>query len=310
VLTLAAPAHYSGIDHVGIEVALGAAHASQEIRLTGGPPAMLTLDVREPRLVADGTRGTELRVRAADRNGTPTMIPGLSWETPGGRVRNVRMPREGEYLAEFVPDRAQDPHREAVGVMASATLRADAGIDVTPAPPRLLAAARVGFFTNFGHAAGPAAFVEALTPVNLGPVHLAAGVTAGYLRDDIASVAPTDNGDMPARLVVDQMPILAVARYRLQRLLPRPEVSLEAGAGVSLARAHLTTPGTTFPAVVSGAQAPAWQVAVETALPLRPGRLVVGVRYLWISLGRTSHGDEVRGNTAGLLGDLGYRLVF
>jgi hypothetical protein len=309
VLTVTAPARYTGIDHVIIEVALGVVHVEQEIRLTGGPPATLTLDVREPRLIADGTRGTELRVQATDSNGTPTMIPGLSWETPGGRVRNVRMPREGEYLADFIPDRAQDPHREPVGVMASATLRADATVEVVPAPPRLLAAARVGFFTNLGHAAGPAAFVEALTPVRLGPVRFAAGLTAGYLRDDIASVAPTDTGDVPTRLVVDQLPVLALARYRLQRM-SGPDLAVDAGLGLSFARAELTSPGTGFPDVVATARAVAWQVAAETAFPLRPGRLVVGVRYLWISLGRTSQGDVLSGNAAGILGDLGYRLVF
>ena len=58
----------------------------------------------------------------------------------------------------------------------------------------------------------------------------------------------------------------------------------------------------------------AWSVALqvdaEAAFPLRPGRLVVGVRYLWVDLGRTSQGDTINGNTAGLMGDLGYRLIW
>jgi hypothetical protein len=43
---------------------------------------------------------------------------------------------------------------------------------------------------------------------------------------------------------------------------------------------------------------------------LKPGRLVFGLRYLWSRLGRTSHGDEVTGNSAGLIGDIGYRMTF
>ena len=40
--------------------------------------------------------------------------------------------------------------------------------------------------------------------------------------------------------------------------------------------------------------------------PLRPGRLAVGVRYLWIELGQTSQGDRLNGNSAGMVADLGY----
>jgi hypothetical protein len=58
----------------------------------------------------------------------------------------------------------------------------------------------------------------------------------------------------------------------------------------------------------------AWSIALqadaEAAFPLRPGRLVVGARYLWVDLGRTSHGDHISGNVAGLMGDLGYRVSF
>ena len=47
-----------------------------------------------------------------------------------------------------------------------------------------------------------------------------------------------------------------------------------------------------------------------SALPLKPGRLVFGLRYLWSELGRTSQGDEITGNSAGLIGDIGYRMTF
>jgi hypothetical protein len=44
--------------------------------------------------------------------------------------------------------------------------------------------------------------------------------------------------------------------------------------------------------------------------PLRPGWLTIGIRYLWIDLGRTSAGDRIDGNSAGLLADLGYKMTF
>jgi hypothetical protein len=48
----------------------------------------------------------------------------------------------------------------------------------------------------------------------------------------------------------------------------------------------------------------------ELGIPLRPGRLVVGARYLWVDIGRTSQGDVIQGNSVGLLGDIGYRMAF
>jgi hypothetical protein len=60
--------------------------------------------------------------------------------------------------------------------------------------------------------------------------------------------------------------------------------------------------------VEATARAFCWQAGVETAFPLQPGRLLVGVRYLRIALGRTSHGDDLAGNSAGLVADVGYRL--
>jgi hypothetical protein len=306
LLSVPAPARYTGADHLTIDVALGAVRATQELRLTGGPPASISLAVADQRLVADGSRGTELRVHAVDVNGTPTMIPGLSWETPGGRVRNVRMPREGEYLAEFVPARAQDPHRELVAVMASEMLRADGSVEVTPPPPRLVAAARVGVFTSLSHSVGPTAFVEATTPVRVGPLHFAAGLEVGYLRDDVGPSAG-ESADVAVRLVADQVPVLAVARYRLRRPA-RPELTVQAGLGASAARTRLTAPG--VQTVAATAQGFAAELGADAALPFGPGRVGLGLRYLYIALGRTSAGDELHGNSAGLLADLGYRITF
>jgi hypothetical protein len=307
ILIVPPPPFYDGKDRLGVEVTLDQARAHQDIFLTGGSPTTLSLNVREARLVADGRRGTELRARAFDRNGTPTLVPGLSWETPGGRLGAVRMQREGEYIAAFVPERAHDTHREIVAVAAGPTLRAVASVEVAPPPVRLFVGGRFGVVSNLGSVAGPAAFLEVLFPVPRRTGRFVAGVSVGYLRSDQTL---TGTSDLASRLEINQVPLLAIARYRFGAASVS-ELSAGAGAGVSLAGTRLTPDLSNTGAVVL---ATAWSVALqldaEASFPLWPGRLIVGARYLWVDFGRTSHGDYVRGNVAGLIGDLGYRMTF
>jgi hypothetical protein len=303
-----APAKFDGREKITIGATLGAIRAVQDIHVTGGAPARLKIDVRDAQLVADGHRHTELRVQAVDRNGTPTAVPGLSWDTPEGRVRHVRMPRDGEYIAEYVPDRIREPQRHVLGVMASQALRADATLDVNPPPVRVIAGARVGMFYNFGHAIGPAAFVEALRPVPLRRLSMMAGASIGYLSTEISGTGPEPMTS--GRLEIDQVPVLALARARLP-FATRLELSGELGAGMMFARTRLVTEsGRVGFYADGGAYAPLVGGGAEGALPLKPGRLVLGVRYFWSRLGRTTQGDEIQGNSAGLIGDIGYRMTF
>ncbi|HVU53354.1 MAG TPA: hypothetical protein VHL80_21865 [Polyangia bacterium] len=305
ILIVPPPPYYDGKDRVTVVVKLDAAEARLDVLLTGGSPTALSLTVRDPRLVADGRRATELRARAFDRNGTPTVVPGLSWDTPGGRLDNVRMPREGEYIADFVPERAHEKHSELVAVTAGPALRAAASVEVAPPPTHVLVGGRFGVYTNLGPVTGPAAFLEVLVPVLRQTGRFVAGLTAGYLRGDLPISGPNMT---TSRLEINQVPILALGRYRLGSG-SSPELSAGAGAGVSLAGTRLT-PDVTDSAMV--VEASAWSIALEAdaeaTFPLEPGRLVVGARYLWVDLGRTSHGDHVSGNVAGLVGDLGYRM--
>lgn len=306
--TIPAPSTFEGRERLTIEARLGAVRAAEEIHVTGGPPSRLTIEIRDQRLIADGRQGTEVRVRAVDQRGTPTMVPGLSWETPGGRVRDVRVPRDGEYIADYVPDRVREPRRDVVAVMASSKLRADAGLEVFPPPIRVLAAARAGLFHNLGRAGGPAFFVEALTPLPVRRFRMAAGIAAGYMRSDFSARGIEATGS--ARLETDQVPVLAVARVQLPLSLPF-DLSADLAGGYAWASTQLAISTVGASTVVDGtAHALALGGGSELGIPLRPGRLVVGVRYLWINLGRTSQGDEIRGNTAGLIGDVGYRMAF
>ena len=132
-----------------------------------------------------------------------------------------------------------------------------------------------------------------------------AGLTAGYLRGDFQIAGPQK---VTSRLEINQAPLLAIARYRFAAP-GLSEVAVGAGAGVSVAGTRFTPDTTSSRATV---EASAWSVALqadaEAAFPLHPGRLVVGVRYLWVDLGRTSHSDVVHGNVAGVMADLGYRM--
>jgi hypothetical protein len=304
-LVVPPPLFYDGRERIVVVVKLREARAVQEVFLTGGPPAQLSIAAAEPRLVADGWRSAELRVRAFDRNGTPTMIPGLSWDTPGGHIRHVRVPHEGEYIADFVPDRARDIHQELVAVAAGQALRASVTVEVVPPPVHVLVGASIGVFTNLGGASGPAAFVEGLAPLPRRTGRFLTGLAVGYLHGDLTLAATNAT---TSRIEIHQVPVLAVARYRFETFKV-PELALGAGAGVSLASTRLT------PSISEADQtvtASAWSAALlfggEAAFPLRPGRLVAGVSFLWVDLGRTSHGDYVRGNAAGLIGELGYRM--
>jgi hypothetical protein len=302
------PARYDGRDSVLIDATLGEVVGSASLHVTGGPPARLTLQVAAPRVVGDGRHGTELRVQAVDGNGTPTAVSGLSWDTPEGRIRGVRVPRDGEYLAEYVPDPTRDLRRETVSVMASQTLRAEASFDVTPAPVRLVAGARIGLFTNLGQTVGPAAFVEGMTPLRVPHVRLLAGFSAGYLRGDVTGAGVTGTGT--ARLETNQFPFLAVVRAGMA-LTDALSVALEADAGWSWGWVRVTAnpAGQTLvdTAIVN---APAVGGGAQLSYPLRPGVLGVGVRYLLIDLGQTSVGDRITGNSAGLVADLGYNMTF
>jgi hypothetical protein len=302
------PAAYDGRENVSVDATLGGVAATQSLHITGGPPVRITLEVATSRLVADGRHGTELRVQAVDRNGTPTEVPGLSWETPDGRIRGVRVPRDGEYLAEYVPERTRDPRRDTVAVMASETLRASANLDVTPPPIRLVAGARTGLFTNFGSTVGPAVFVDGLAPVKVARIRLLAGFSAGYLRGDVTSNGVDKSGS--ARLETNLFPLLAVARAGL--LLPHDlAVAIEAEAGWAWGWVRVTASPSGLTQIDDAAvSAPALGGGGEIDYALRPGWVGIGVRYLWVEVGRTSDGDQVSGNSAGLVADLGYKITF
>ncbi len=307
-LAVPAPAAYVGRPQIAVEARLGTLLARDELRVTGGPPARVTVTLGASRIVADGHQAVEVLVEAFDRSGTPTDIPELAWQTPDGQVMDVRGPNAGAYSGAYVPDRVREPSRHLIGVLAGPSVRAEAGLEVVPPPERLLIGARAGVFYNFGSSVGPAVFGEAMRPFQVKRQRFLAGLTLGYLRDDLT--VGRVQGSARAHLTTDQMPVLALARWR-RTLSPSFELGAELGVGISYVRTALEVSNSGTPGEVVGTAHPlALAGGAEMGIPLRPGRLVVGVRYLWIDIGRTSQGDDIRGNSVGLLGDIGYRMAF
>ena len=125
--------------------------------------------------------------------------------------------------------------------MASQALRADATLDVTPPPVRVVAAARAGLFYNLGHAAGPAAFVEAMRPMRAARrVPLLLGGTAGYLHGDVTGSGPEARRPS-ARLETDQVPVLALVARARCRWRRASRLSRRAGAGMIVRAHHVST---------------------------------------------------------------------
>jgi len=119
--------------------------------------------------------------------------------------------------------------------------------------------------------------------------------------------------DRPVQTVSRQQSsagLLAVARagMSLPHLL---EIGFDLDAGWAWAWTRITASAGGVPSsVVATADTVALGAGAEIAYPLKPGRLAFGIRYLWIDLERTSQGDQIAGNSAGVIGDLGYKLTF
>lgn len=298
---------------VEIEARLGTLRAATRIRYSAGPAARLATTVSAPRVVADGHRSVDLRVDAYDRLGSLTAAQNLRWQAAGGRLGTVRVAGQGSYLFQFTPGRARAPRREVLVVEGDPPLTATTTLQVDVPRSRIAVTARVGLFSNFGSMAGPTAAVEALTGLPGHASAWAAGLVVGYLRDDLTAVAAANLRVASARLQIDQVPILAVARYRLPLPL-RTDISIGGGAGLSLAQIKITSPAPAGggAAITAGgtARAPAFELRSDVAFPLAPGELMVGLQLLWIDLGRTSQGDDIDGNSAGLVADIGFRMTW
>ena len=125
------------------------------------------------------------------------------------------------------------------------------------------------------------------------------GATAGYLHSRFFYWNSAGAGTV----VLDQIPLLAQARYRHR--INRLALSVGAGAGLVLAQTRLGV----FDREIPGhGLAFACEGSTEAAFLLYRSQVVFGLRYLVMSLGKLSSGDVMVGNTGGFVLDAGYRI--
>jgi hypothetical protein len=149
---------------------------------------------------------------------------------------------------------------------------------------------------------GASVLLEALARGPGWPPWLVLGLAAGLFATEISAADWSGVSDVS----VQQIPILILARYQRQAG-QRLVVGADLGLGASWAQARVRSFGRSVP---GQGFAPVGSLGGEAAVRLPPGQVVVGLRYVVVSIGRLSSGDRLLGNSGGLIADLGYRLAW
>jgi hypothetical protein len=163
---------------------------------------------------------------------------------------------------------------------------------------RVTVTPRLGLVWNTQQQPGASMLVEGLFSFRPGLKGLAVGLATGYLHSRFSAGHATGAG----HVTLDQMPLLALARYRhrIQRI--------GLSGGVGLGAAFVQSRFGVFDRELAGQTvAFAWEVSGEASLLWFRSQAVVGLRYLGIHPGKLSSGDVILGDTGGLLLDVGYR---
>jgi hypothetical protein len=311
---LPAPAGWPGRDHVTVKATWGRALASSmEIPLTGGDPAHAVVTADRLRIVGDGRSVVDVTVDVRDDRSTPTSAPQMTWDISGaGSWEVLPAPRFGAYAIRFTPRRTPRDQTVVISAIVGPTIIASTRLQVE-AEPSLSAAARVGVASNLGSAFSEAAFVEATVPLHrigslgrLGRL-LSAGISVGYVHGDMTTTPASVFSSL--HVDISQAPVLALARLRVPGDLPF-EISILATGGVTFASTDISPLQGPFGISHGTARGIVLGGGADASMILDPGELVVGARYLHADLGRTSSGDQVAGNTLGLICDLGFRMGF
>ena len=310
-IEVAAPPAWPGRDHLIVQATLGSAQGSFQVPIGGGAPARVALTSSTARVDANGHNAVDLQLEVFDARGIPTSAPAVRWQTgDDGVLESLPAPRFGAYAARFVPRRALRDRRAVLVAGVDPDLSASIRLNVEAGATRSLAV-RVGVASNLGSGLGQVAFLEATMPLpRLGRFGrlLSAGVVVGYVHGELTT-APASW--FPAVHVdVNQAPVMALARIRVPGDLP-VELSFSGAAGVSFATTQLA-PTTESPFGLTRGTARAFVIGAgaDASVLLRPGELVLGARYLHAELGRNSNGDQIDGNSIGVVCDIGFRIGF
>jgi hypothetical protein len=313
VIYVPAPAAWRNRDRLVVRADLGHLHAAAAISLKGGNPVHGRLTAERSIVQGTGSDRTEVRLRILDANGVPTSATHVAWRSSGaGEMTAIPSSNPGDYRAEFsVRHTIRDTQTTIIATVDdrfSSTLP----VSVHGVPARTFTA-RMGLITNGVTTLGPSLFVEATWPLRIPAMAterltriVGLGFSVGYVSTEVT----TPGADLGVRLRLNQLPLLGVARFRVPLGLPA-ELFVSGMAGMTFASLSISA-HQGMGALVAKATARGVTVGLgaEASLPLDPGQLVVGARYLAAELGDTSAHDRVEGNSLGFIGDLGFRLGF
>jgi hypothetical protein len=314
-------------DRMMIRADLGNLHETAAIWLSGGAPASVEL-VSDRGAIADqlgsGEAVAELRLRVRDAGGAPAWADHVDWQAPEpGRLEVLPSPHLGEYRARYRPPRALRNHEANISATVDGRLSSTIRVAVEAVPARTVTA-RVGILSNLSTTFGPSAFLDALWPLRGLPRpaggggggwmggglvrSMAAGLSIGYLHSELNTQGTASLDGVHVDL--NQFPVLAIARLRVP-VETWAEIFLSAMAGWTLARTTISgSQGVGTNISTATASGTTVGLGAEATLPLDPGQLVFGARYLSATLGKTSEGDNLHGNSLGLICDLGFKLGF
>jgi hypothetical protein len=247
---------------------------------------------------------------AQDAFGNPTDAGEASMLVDGRRVR-PRSTDDGRATILVRPP-AVLAGREAIEIEAvldngHATQRIPVSLFLRQRPPdpflpsRYTLTPRLGLLWNMVQQPGAALLVEAMASRHPSLTGWAFGATVGYLHSSFLA----GNSAGSSHVTLDQIPLLASVRYRHR--MERLTLSGGGGAGLVLAQSHLSPYGIDL---VGRQLTFACEGAAEVAFLLHQSQVVLGLRYLVMSLGKMSDGDVIVGNSGGFVLDAGYRFAW
>jgi hypothetical protein len=281
-----------------------------DIPVVPGPPAHLALRPDRPRL-AVGAGTMQVFLSAQDRYGNITDAAQAAVLVDGAPVPTH--PTDDGRVVAVVPAPDRYPGRDYLELEAAlgpayTTQRIPLTNLPGPTPaargayPRLTVTPRLGMVLSFHQDPGASVMLEALARGEQWPERLLIGLGVGLLATDL------DVSDSMgiSHLDLREIPVMALVRFQ-HRASRRVLVAASAGAGLTFAQGRVQS----YDREIRGqALAPTVEGGLEAAVRMVTGQVVVGARYMFVSVGRLSSGDRLLGNSAGPILDLGYRLAW
>jgi hypothetical protein len=276
--------------------------ATQAVKLRPGRVAGISIEV-DPSILRAGPGAVALvYVRLEDGAGQPVVDEPPQIEASEGSVGEMHVRPDGTWVAEYMPLPVE--HARQVELTArTSTVRSSAHLDLEPRLVRVSLGPWIGARTNFGVLSGPAGGFDLDFRVRSRVIgeavtfRLGGSVTA-FRSDALTGVGPA------VELHSTLVPLTGAVLLRQDR----GPFALWGGAGVVMGP-HFETVRFGEALVSKGDRilvGPTLLGGVGVRAPL--GEIVFGLQGSWVPAGKPDVGYS--GNLGGLVGGLGYRLVY